>query len=268
MDTERPNPRPRLVRGKLQGKMFLIPSLVTVLSNFCGFLAIISAVTGHFEYAVKAIAVAFILAGLDGRVARRLNATSEFGREFDSLSDVVAFGVAPAVLVYMWAFQNIADEFGLVISFSLVACGATRLARFNIDTAHRQHFVGLPIPAAAGAVCSIIYMLPEPLSTAGAVYMMLGYTALIAGLMVSTLPFFSVKHLRLTDGNPRMNIAILAAAVALVWYQHKIVLLLVLNLYAMSGFFFYFGSRLAPNLFARFNSMFAPASEEQEAAEA
>lgn len=259
--------RPRLVRGRLQGKMFLIPSLITVLGNFCGFLAIISAATGHFEYAVKAIAVAFILDGLDGRVARRLNATSEFGREFDSLSDVVAFGVAPAVLVYMWAFQNMVDEFGMVVAFALVACGATRLARFNIDTAHRRHFVGLPIPAAAGAVCSIIYMLPEPLTSAEAISAMLVYTALIAGLMVSTLPFFSVKHLKLTDGNPRLNIGILAAAVALVWYQHRVVLLIVLNGYALSGPFIYFARKFAPKAFARFDAMFAP-PEEDEAADA
>ncbi|MCB0346821.1 MAG: CDP-diacylglycerol--serine O-phosphatidyltransferase [Bdellovibrionales bacterium] len=267
-DQIKPPSRPRLVRGKLQGKMFLIPSLITVLSNFCGFLAIISAVTGHFEYAVKAIAVAFVLDGLDGRVARRLNATSEFGREFDSLSDVVAFGVAPAVLVYMWGFQNIADEFGLVVSFSLVACGATRLARFNIDTAHRRHFVGLPIPAAAGAICSIIYMMPEQLGTAGVVYLMLLYTAVVAGLMVSTLPFFSVKHLKFTDGNPRLNIAVLAAAVALVWYQHKIVLLIILNGYAMSGLFFYFGAKVAPSAFSRFEPMFGLIQDDDEVAEA
>jgi len=125
----------RFVREKLKGKVFLVPSFITVLSIFCGFLALLSSFQGKFLYAAQCIGIAFILDGLDGRVARRLKATSEFGREFDSLSDLVAFGVAPASLLYSWAFGHIADEFGVLVSFVFVVCGATRLARFNVAAA-------------------------------------------------------------------------------------------------------------------------------------
>ncbi|MCB0322004.1 MAG: CDP-diacylglycerol--serine O-phosphatidyltransferase, partial [Bdellovibrionales bacterium] len=175
-DEELDSRRPVLLKGpklrdRLQGKTFLIPSFITVVGIFCGFLAAISATRGEFVYACKCIALAILLDGLDGRVARKLNATSAFGREFDSLSDVVAFGVAPAILVYSWGFNRVADEFGLLIAFVFLVCGATRLARFNITSTGElvlrksagSGFQGLPIPGAAAAIASIVYCFPAPI---------------------------------------------------------------------------------------------------------
>jgi CDP-diacylglycerol---serine O-phosphatidyltransferase len=243
--TERtPNDQPRpfmrgraLLRDKLQGKVFIIPSLVTVTALFCGFLAIIRSFQGEYVYATVCIGLAIILDGLDGRVARRLNATSAFGREFDSLSDVIAFGVAPGVLVYQWGFASLADEFGILVAFVFVACGATRLARFNVTTTSeaKAHFQGLPIPGAAAAMASIVYLAPTPLRTEPAVLAMLLYMLMVAAFMVSTIPFLSVKHVRITPKNPRRNLAVLALAVALVWYNSRVAIMLLSNAYALSG---------------------------------
>ncbi len=227
----------KLVREKLRGKTFLIPSFVTVVGIFCGVLAIIGAVKGHYEYAAKCIAMAIILDGLDGRIARRLNATSAFGREFDSLSDMVAFGVAPALLGYCWAFQNLADEIGVVVSFLFIVCGATRLARFNIAEPGegKQTFVGLPIPGAAAGVASVVYCFPAPVTSYPFVFFMLGYMAVLAVLMVSTFPFFSIKHLKLTQGNPALNLLLLSVAAGVTWRFSRPALLIGANFYAFSG---------------------------------
>jgi CDP-diacylglycerol---serine O-phosphatidyltransferase len=244
------NSAPKLVSSRFQGKLFLVPTFITVLSIFSGFLAILMSLKGNFEYATQCIAIAFILDGLDGRVARRLNATSSFGKEFDSLSDLVAFGVAPAVLMYGWAFGSVADEFGILISFALVVCGATRLARFNIMPETGKHFVGLPIPAAAGALASYVYLSPSPIENRMAVYFMIGYTLLIASLMVSTLTFFSIKHMKFTDAKrPHYYLLLLSAVVALFWYHIRIALVVIFTGYVLSGIVNYILKKLAPKQF-------------------
>ena len=223
------------VRQKLAARAFLIPSCITVVGIFCGFLAIISAFQGSFEYAAKCIAVAILLDGLDGRVARRLNATSEFGREFDSLSDVVTFGVAPSVLVYSWAFKHTMDEFSILACFVFLVCGATRLARFNISSEKTIGFEGLPTPGAAAAVAALAYLHPSPVTDPAVNIGLLLYLIFLSIMMVSTLPFLSVKHLKFTDGNVRINLLLLATFVALTWYNSRVVILLGTTLYAFSG---------------------------------
>lgn len=228
---------PRLVKSKLQEKLFVIPSFITVVASFCGFLAVVSAVRGNFEYAAKAIGVAMLLDGLDGRVARRLNATSEFGKEFDSLSDVIAFGVAPAILIYHWAFVPVADEFGLLISFLFMVCGAIRLARFNVRAGKesKSSFEGLPIPGAAFAIVSLVYFHPVALQSVVWAAAVMFYAAFLSMMMISTLPFYSPKKFRLADTNLRLALAVMAGAVALTWYHSHLVFMLVANGYAMSG---------------------------------
>ena len=231
---------PRFVREKLQGKVFLIPSCITVVGIFCGFLAIMSAVQGqpqHFVYAAKCIGLAIILDGLDGRVARSLNACSAFGREFDSLSDVICFGVAPAVLVYCWAFKLPADEFGILVSFIFVVCSAARLARFNIITSDepKSSFVGLPTPGAAAAMASIVYFTPEPLTNEFFAAGIMAYMVLMAFFMVSTLPFFSVKKLKAPPEHLGLILVGLSISVAIAWRYNQGVILLGSTLYAMSG---------------------------------
>ncbi len=250
---EKPLPlsRPRLVRERLQGKVFIIPTGITAIGIFCGFLAILSALKGNYEYAVKCIGLAFVLDGLDGRVARRLHATSAFGREFDSLSDLVAFGVAPAVLVYSWAFARVYDEFGIVVSFALVVCGATRLARFNISTDSGKHFVGLPIPGAAAAIASFVYLYPVALNHVLFITIFAGYCLLISFLMVSTLPFFSLKHVKLSGGKTHLYLLGVSIVIALVWYHSRIALAVIFNGYALSGLVNYALRKLQPQYFER-----------------
>lgn len=240
-------------RDKFQGKTFLIPSFITLVGTFCGFLGTVSAFRGNYIYACKCIALAILLDGLDGRVARKLNATSPFGREFDSLSDLIAFGMAPAVLIYSWGFSQTADEFGLLVAFLVLVCGATRLARFNITSTGEmklsrasQGFQGLPIPGAAAALASIVYLFPEPLENEFVVALMMGYTALVAGLMVSTIDFFSVKYLRLTEGSLRVNVVVLAVAVALTWKYSQVMIALGSTAYAMSGALGFLWARYFP----------------------
>jgi CDP-diacylglycerol--serine O-phosphatidyltransferase len=228
---------PRYVREKFHGRVFLVPSSVTVVGIFCGFLGIISAIRGNFEYAARCIGLSIILDGIDGRVARRLNATSAFGREFDSLSDAIAFGVAPAVLFYCWAFSETADEFGVLAGFIYVVCAAARLARFNVATSDdpRSHFVGLPSPGAAAAVSALVYAFPTPIENLWLVGFLFCYMILVGGLMVTTIPFFSVKKIKFTREKQKLYLIALALFVAIAWKYNRMVILLISTAYAMSG---------------------------------
>ncbi|MFN8388699.1 MAG: CDP-diacylglycerol--serine O-phosphatidyltransferase [Bdellovibrionota bacterium] len=225
------------MREKLHGKVFLVPSSVTVVGIFCGFLAIISAIKLNFEYATKCIGLAIILDGIDGRVARRLNATSAFGKEFDSLSDLIAFGVAPAVLFYCWAFGASADEIGVLACFVYVVSAAARLARFNVETTGdpKSHFVGLPSPGAAAAIASVVYAYPAPVENDWAVGFLLIYMVVVGFMMVSTVPFFSVKKIKFTRDQQKVYLIALALFVALAWKYNRLVILLISVSYALSG---------------------------------
>ncbi len=228
---------PNYVRDKLHGRLFLIPSCITVVGMFCGFLAIMSAIKGNFDYAARCIMLAIVLDGLDGRVARSLNATSAFGREFDSLSDLVAFGVAPAVIMYSWAFSSIADEFGVLVGFVFVVCSATRLARFNVMTSEdsKSGFVGMPTPGAAAGIVCLSYASPQPLDQVFVVGLVSAYMFLISFLMVSTLPFASVKKIKLKRENQLMILLVLAILVSFAWKYSRIVFFTGSTAYAMSG---------------------------------
>lgn len=241
------------LRRSFKGKAFLIPSFITVVGLFCGFLAIINSFRGNFDHAVICVILAAVFDGLDGRVARRLNATSAFGLEFDSLCDLVAFGVAPALAVYCWCFAHTADELGVLASFLFVACSATRLARFNITsstptqpTESKRHFQGMPTPAAAISAMAMIFFHPAPVTSSTGTIVVMAYLFLLSVLMVSTLPFFSPKHLRLTDGNPRLNLVLLSIAVAVSWYNARFILLIGMLGYVLSGPYLFIKRRTAP----------------------
>lgn len=222
------------VKDLLYRRRYLVPNAVTVGNMFCGFLAIMYASTGRYEKAVIAILIAILLDGLDGRVARRLNATSKFGIEFDSLSDLVSFGVAPAVMVYHWAFHTLADEFGVAITFFYALCAASRLARFNISAENLKNFTGLPTPGAAAFVVSVIYSAPYQIDSylrvgTGVVLMLsVGY------LMVSTIEFFSIKQFKLSGVKARWQI-LLGLLIVLTWYKGSLGLLVLTGTYAASG---------------------------------
>jgi CDP-diacylglycerol--serine O-phosphatidyltransferase len=179
---------------KIRGA-YLLPNLITTGALFAGFFAIVSAMEGRFLTAAWAIFVALILDGLDGRVARMTHSTSSFGVQYDSLSDLVAFGVAPALLVYLWALKPF-GRFGWVAAFLFVVCGALRLARFNVQTGTMdpRYFNGLPIPAAAMVVATSIgfsYQMGEWAPEKHKYILVMIYV--LSFLMVSNLKFFSFK---------------------------------------------------------------------------
>ncbi len=195
--------RKRKDRRKFRGT-YLIPNLITTASLFSGFFAIVSAIKGRYESAALAILVAMVLDGLDGRLARLTRTTSGFGVQYDSLADLVAFGVAPALMVYLWALQGF-GRFGWVAAFLFVACGALRLARFNVQTGSidPRYFNGLPIPAAAAFVATgvLFYLHMGGWSSLRHVYVLV-MIYVLSFLMVSNLKFFSFKKPDLFKRHP------------------------------------------------------------------
>lgn len=222
------------LKERLYERRYVFPNAVTVGNLFCGFLAVIYASTERFEKAVIAIIIAILLDGLDGRVARRLNATSKFGVEFDSFSDLVSFGVAPALLMYYWCFQVRADEFGVFVCFVYALCGACRLARFNISEENLSGFEGLASPAAAGFVAAVVYVMPVAEQGTPLVLLGTGVMAIASYLMISQIPYFSIKKLRFEALNIP-SIVGLGSLIALTWYLPRTGFLTLTTLYLASG---------------------------------
>lgn len=237
---------PGVLSSRIGRPVLILPSLVTVGSLFAGFMAIISAIKGNYELAVKYIALSFILDGLDGRVARKFNATSSFGREFDSLCDLVAFGVAPSILVWAWAFKPEMDELGVLASFLFVAGGAIRLARFNISATSeaKSYFTGLPIPAAASCLASLVYAYPKEGPTFVVSVLVLIYVTALALCMVSTFRYESFKKFRVTGIDPMLLVLALSILVTLVWKFDRVSIPIILLIYALSGPFSHFRTRI------------------------
>ena len=177
-------------------KIYLLPNFVTTANMFCGFYSMVASINGDYLLASWAIIAAGVFDMLDGRIARMAKATSQFGVEYDSMSDLLSFGVAPAILLYQWALRPF-DRLGWLAAFLFMACGALRLARFNVNTASvpKGYFQGLPIPMAAGMVATFIIFnqtLSWPPSPATPVLVL---TFGLASLMVSTIRFPSFKEL-------------------------------------------------------------------------
>ncbi len=262
IDPNSPDRRPRRAA-------YALPTLFTAGNALLGFLAILKSFQGallaasgqlghspNFEVAAKAIGVAVFLDGLDGRIARMTNTTSDFGREMDSLADVITFGVAPAVLAVSWGVQFVdgttgafvADhlrQMGYFIAFLFLLCGAVRLARFNVQKnpvpknpgkPDRKYFVGLPIPAAAALVAAIVFAADSapieywPLSLAWLVLM-----ALLAFLMVSTWRYRSMKDVQLLAPRSPLTVIVWGGFFYLIWNFPEPVLLAMAVTYVGSG---------------------------------
>jgi len=179
-------------RGLRRG-VSLLPSLFTVGNLFCGYACVVHAMRGELETAAPFIGIAIALDMLDGRIARLTGTTSAFGREFDSLADVVSFGMAPALLVFQWGLEPL-GRLGWAAGFVFVSAGAIRLARFNIQaSSDKRYFVGLPIPAAAAVPASTVYLYPYGLHTYMSALPALALVLVPALLMVSTIRFRSFK---------------------------------------------------------------------------
>lgn len=216
--------------------IFLLPSLLTTGNLFCGFFAILLAMEGRYGEAGLAVYVAMIMDLLDGRVARLMKATSQFGVEFDSLADVVSFCVAPAFLLYAFALRDLGRPawFG---AFLFVICGALRLARFNVavGTVDRRFFIGLSTPAAAGVVVSSVMLLDgaEP-GRVERVALAAG-TYVVALLMVSTFRYWSFKELDFARRRPIQTLLVVVLAVMIVATHHEVFLFALFAGYAVSG---------------------------------
>jgi CDP-diacylglycerol--serine O-phosphatidyltransferase len=224
------------LRDRRRKGIFLLPSLLTTGNLFCGFFAMLLTVDARYTEAALAIFVAMIMDMLDGRVARLMKATSQFGVEYDSLADVVSFGVAPAFLLYAFALRDLGRP-AWFAAFLFTICGALRLARFNVftGTTDKRFFVGLPIPAAAAVVCGTVILLHDEELTAwmrGAVAVM---TYLVALLMVSTFRYWSFKEVDWARRRPVQTLLIVVLAVMIVATKHDVFLFLVFAGYALSG---------------------------------
>lgn len=225
--------------------VYLLPNLFTTANLFAGYFAIINAVNGKFEVAAITVFIAMVLDSLDGRVARLTNTQSAFGAEYDSLSDMVAFGVAPAILAYQWALSGLGNV-GLAVSFIYVACAALRLARFNtqIGKADSRYFIGLASPAAAGVVAGTVWAvwtLGEKSGVSGQdlpIFLVMLFALLVAAaglLMVSNFKYSSFKKLDLRGRVPFVAILAIVLGFAVVFSDPARILLLAFLAYATSG---------------------------------
>ncbi len=238
-ETQEPDGRKVRHRG-----IYLLPNLFTTANLFAGFFSIITAINGNFYVAAATVFVAMVLDSLDGRVARLTNTQSAFGAEYDSLSDMVAFGLAPAVLAYEWALSELGNV-GLTVAFIYVACAALRLARFNtqIGKVDKRWFIGLASPAAAGVVAGWVWAVwaLDEVGIRGVdlpliLVMLFALMVAAAGLlMVSNIKYYSFKDLDLKGCVPFVAILIVVLVFAVVFSDPPRILLLIFLAYAASG---------------------------------
>jgi len=217
--------------------IYLLPNLFTTGAMFAGFYAIISAINEHFEIAAVAIFVAMILDGLDGRVARMTNTQSEFGVQYDSLSDMVSFAVAPALVMYLWAFDSL-GRLGLFAAFVHTAGGALRLARFNtqVEVADKRYFQGLPSPAAAAILAGGLWIsLEYGYDVESIKYIALVLTICTGLLMVSNFRYSSFKEIDLKGRVPFVVAIVTMLAIGFIMAQAESMLFLMALGYAISG---------------------------------
>ncbi len=219
--------------------IFLLPNLLTTGSLFAGFYSIVQAMNGRYEAAAVAIFVAMVLDGLDGRVARMTHTQSAFGAEYDSLSDMVSFGAAPALVMYVWALKPM-GKLGWVAAFIYCAAAALRLARFNtqIATTDKRFFVGLPSPAAAALVVGFLWLVDDYFQVPGPDVRWLAWVVTLSAgvLMVSNLRYYSFKVVHLRFNVPFMVLPIAVLGLLLVSYYPPMVLFALFSLYVLSGF--------------------------------
>ncbi len=217
---------------------YLVPNLLTTGNLFCGLYAILAVFEGRYLAAAIAILVALVFDMLDGKSARWMNSTSQFGVEYDSLADMVSFGVAPGLLIYSWGLSAHGMA-GAAVMFTFVACGALRLARFNVGTlnAESKYFTGLPIPAAASVLATLVIFDQHVLRTEAELkpLMILILTLAVAFLMVSTVKYRSFKDLKFIRGSHFNYLvwAILGLMLVVAWPEGMLFLALIV--YAASG---------------------------------
>lgn len=219
--------------------VYLLPNLFTTGALFAGFYAIVAATNGAYEPAAIAIFVSMIFDGLDGRVARLTNTQSEFGAQYDSLSDCISFGVAPALVAYAWALNSL-GKIGWMVAFIYAACAALRLARFNvqIETADKRYFTGLPSPSAAALVAGMVWLgSSAQIDTDSALVAISAalVTAFAAAMMVSNVRYNSFKEFDVKGRVPFFVILVIVLAMAVISTYPEGVLWAIFLVYALSG---------------------------------
>ncbi|MEY4882911.1 MAG: hypothetical protein RIS34_765 [Pseudomonadota bacterium] len=235
-----------VVRKRRKG-IYILPNLFTLAALFGGFYAIVMAVNGRFDLAAIGVFCAMVLDSLDGRVARMTNTQSAFGEQMDSLSDMVSFGAAPALISYVWALKGL-GRWGWIAAFVYCACAALRLARFNVNTAvvDKRYFQGLPSPAAAALIAGFIWLMTE--SGVKGTDALWGISipwitfalALYAGLtMVTNVPFYSFKDVGMKRSVPFAVIVLIALIIAVINIDPPTVTFFVFVVYGLSGYAIY-----------------------------
>jgi CDP-diacylglycerol---serine O-phosphatidyltransferase len=226
-------PRARFRRG-----VYLLPSLFTLGNMFCGYACVVYAMRGEYQTAAPFIGIAILLDMLDGRIARMTGTASAFGVEFDSLADIISFGMAPAILSFTWGLQPL-GRLGWAAGFMFVTAAAMRLARFNIQSGSggdKRYFAGMPSPAAAAIPAATVFAYPEALSDYRAALPVLAMVLVPAILMVSTIRFRSFKTLDLQKPRPYTVLILIAAGITAITTHPRFVLVLMAYAYLLSAF--------------------------------
>jgi CDP-diacylglycerol---serine O-phosphatidyltransferase len=231
-------PKPSLRRRSI----YLLPNAFTTAALFCGFYAIVMAMNKRFDHATIAIFIAMVLDSLDGRVARLTHTQSEFGAQYDSLSDMVSFGAAPALVIYEWSLKGM-GKLGWMAAFVYCAGAALRLARFNTNIAvvDKRYFQGLPSPAAAAVIAGFVWLMDDLTFTGADFYWISWVITLYAGLtMVTNVPFYSFKDINFRKSVPFIAIFVMVLAFVVVSSDPPKVLFGLFVLYGLSGYAVYF----------------------------
>ncbi|OOG39950.1 CDP-diacylglycerol--serine O-phosphatidyltransferase [Polaromonas sp. A23] len=237
-----------LPRKRRKG-IYILPNLFTLAALFGGFYAIVMAMNGRFDQAAIGVFCAMVLDSLDGRVARMTNTQSAFGEQMDSLSDMVSFGAAPALIAYVWALTSL-GRWGWIAAFVYCACAALRLARFNVNTTvvDKRFFQGLPSPAAGALVAGFIWLMTEAGVRGEEVrWIMFGLTLYSGLTMVTNVPFYSFKDLSLKRSVPFAVIVLIALGIAVINIDPPTVMFGLFVIYGFSGYVLY-GWRKAKGL--------------------
>jgi len=249
----------RFRNAKLRRGIFLLPAMFTSANLLCGYYAVVASLHGavaaatqgqfhDFDHAARAIGLAILFDSLDGRVARMTGTNTEFGVQFDSLADVVSFGIAPAVLAYAWGVRGVAPtgainveqlaQFGWILCLAFLICCAWRLARFNVQgmaPGSSKFFVGMPTPAAAGVIASIVHGFKVPLHDWrwSIAWFLLAFS--LGALMTSTIRYYSFKDIPWTKKQPSATVIVLLLLIAVVWRFSEIALVMFACTYAITG---------------------------------
>jgi len=247
-----PFPDAKKRNRRLRRGIYLLPSLFTVANLLCGYYACVAALIGtneDFDHAAKAIGIAILFDAMDGRIARMTGTNTEFGVQFDSLADVVSFGIAPAILAYAWGFRSgfaaiegyhQLGEFAWLCCLTFLICSAWRLARFNVkgmEPGGNKNFVGMPTPAAAGVVAAIVHACHWLGPIAQKQWSITWFVLLpiLGALMASTVRYYSFKDIPWTRRQPSITIILLFLLVGIVWKYSEYVLVIIAGTYAVAG---------------------------------